>query len=530
MAVSFTTKTSGSQAAAGSHATASFTPTTGKLLIAVCYYSGYSGTPTLSCSGLSLTWNEITNIRSSVAGVGRIYAFAALVSGSPTGAVTFTLSSSTAGALWFVVEVDGFSSTSTILQSPTNFADSGATTGSVNMAAFASNQNMAAMFLAHSNQNAVTQESGWAIPIDFANGANNRRLTMINRATSDNDTTPSGTWTTSSGYVAIAIEINGNVAVEVSESMTIAESTTAAAVDVAGVSESLAIVETVAVVVDATAVPVESMTIVESLNASIPFVAALSESLTIAESVAASSGSSTAPDETMTIVEELLVEGGAEYHYPFDGQGAGGGSNAGYIAAATSSSYEGYAETRDPTLLDGLQDAWEDVPDPITEAWSENQQATGDAPPLEELEVEAPEALGGTPRKAVKFMQKKRGLAALGDLLPNPTSGALGSGASTVAGYAAAKAGKMLMEKIDPQTPGLKKHGKVAAAAVATGVALLTATKVTSLRDKRGEIALGGLLAVLELASEAYGQKEVEVPVEHQTGLALVSGPGEDEE
>ena len=166
----------------------------------------------------------------------------------------------------------------------------------------------------------------------------------------------------------------------------------------------------------------------------------------------------------------------------------------------------------DPTQ-DELDAVWQGV---------ETEDALGDDQPVQPRPA-------SNKARYVEKQKKKRGLAALGDLLPPPTSGASGSGGASVAGYATAKAGKMLMEKVEPTSDWGKKHGKVVAAAAATGAALLLSTKVGFLKKNRGEIALGGILAVLELASEAYGAKKTEEPdiPDNTTPLLLV---GDEEE
>lgn len=515
--------TSGGAASGTSANTASISPAGSSVVLVWIYSTGAGSPPTLGVTGTGLSFSSILSLGSNP----KIEAFYAVVPANFNGSVQLTLSSSVASVmLWEVVQVTSVTTSATPIVTSVRSSGTG-TTGSVTFpASYTRPLNSVLMAVGHANTNASTPEAGWNEIDDFT--SQSLRMSVISAPGSSSDLTPSTSWTGSVSWIALGVEILDGVLV--SESMTIAEGAAGEVVAAASPSESLTIAEVVAAVVAATTAPSESLTIAESVSVMVPYSASPSESLTIAEAVAASLGSASTVDETMTIVESVLVEGGWEVHYDFDAQNSpGGGSNAGYIASATSSSYESFAAKQDPTLLQGLEDAWQDVPDPMRDAW-EAPQSLGDAPPLEELEVEAPEPLAGAPRRAIKFAQKKRGLAALGDLLPNPASGALGSGASTVAGYAAAKAGKMIAEKIEPRSPTMKKHGKVIAGAVATGVALLTATKVKSLRDKRGEIALGGLLAVLELASEAYGQKdEVEIPNEHQNGIALV-GTGEEEE
>lgn len=502
--------------------TASVAPTGGSIIIFNIYNTTGGSTPTVTPTGLGLAWNLITSTATGGNKFSSYWAYAG--SSAPTPGVLNIATNITAISLWEIWQIEGADVSNPIRQSTVATASAGTSATAVAFGGAYLTDSIVMFTAGHQNANACTPEAGWTEVSDIT--SQTRRIACIAAPGSSADLTPSMSWTGSVNYSGVAIEIL-NGAVAVSESLTISEATSGIVVASAAISESLSITEAVADLAVALAPVNESLTITESLLAFQPFVEDVSESLTISEAAAAGVGSDATASESMSITEEILVEGGVEYFYPYDNQGAGGGSNAGYIASAASSSYDAFSAAQDPTPLQGIEDAWQDVPGLVEDAW-ERPESLGDAPPLEEI-AEAPVGLGDS-RKAIKFLKKKRGLAALGDLLPNPTSSAMGSGASTVAGYAAAKAGKLLVDKIDSDKPWMKKHGAVAAAAVATGAALLVSSKVNMLRDRRGEIALGGLLAVLELASQAYGAggpqpsgDAIEIQNEHQTGIALVT-------
>lgn len=122
-----TNKTSGgNSASAGSNTTASFTPTAGALILAVCAIARGSNVPTTialttSITGLVGSWTEVT-IRNT-GGSAKISLFYIMAGASPSsGTITFTYSGGTnpIRQAWIVDEVTGADPTTPISESNTN--------------------------------------------------------------------------------------------------------------------------------------------------------------------------------------------------------------------------------------------------------------------------------------------------------------------------------------------------------------------------------------------------------------------------
>lgn len=208
----FTTLTSGqSSTNATSYATASITPTAGRLLLAIIE-NGDDSAPSedpSSLSGNGLTWEFLDSV-SHGGGFNRFGVWFALTGAAPSaGAVTINFAATKANCVWQIIEVAGIDDVSPIIQSDSAVGTS--TTPSVTLGAFSHADNYTFFAVWKSGSGGGTDdiqvdsgyvkigeqplsESGWESEIGAVGRYNN-------------DTTVTCTLSGSVAWVAIAIEL-----------------------------------------------------------------------------------------------------------------------------------------------------------------------------------------------------------------------------------------------------------------------------------------------------------------------------------
>ena len=209
MAVSATNLvTSGNNADQNSYTTASITPPANQLILAWIENSDATGTgvDTVSLSGNGLTW---VNIGTVVRGIRRLTLFRAMGASPTAGAVTISAGADTNGCAWSIVAFDGVETSGTngsdaVVQALTNNGGA-ATSGSVTLAAFASVNNATAGGFIHVANEGSTPGTGFTEIGDTQLSTPVVGLATEYRA--DNDTSVDMSWTTSSAWAGIAVEI-----------------------------------------------------------------------------------------------------------------------------------------------------------------------------------------------------------------------------------------------------------------------------------------------------------------------------------
>lgn len=203
---------SGSTANATSYATASYTPTATKLILAHIVNSRSAGTvSTPTMTGNSLTWVQISTVTNSAA-TKRSTWFRAMAGSTSAGTDTIDFAGVTQNnCAWSIFELAGIDTTGTngsgaIVQSVTGTANAVATL-SITLAAFGSSGNGAVSGFVIDNNLAVTPDTGWTEihEAQVSDGADS--ITNETQWRADNDTTAAASWTGNQIVAGIAIEI-----------------------------------------------------------------------------------------------------------------------------------------------------------------------------------------------------------------------------------------------------------------------------------------------------------------------------------
>lgn len=196
--------TSGSTTDGVSYTTASITPPSDTLILAVVHSEISAGTPNIpTLAGNSLTWDQIGT---DVQGANRTTVFRARGTAT-TGTVVISYAGQTiSDCTWSIISVDGAAATGTngsgaIVQSITN-KNSGATSLTVTLGTFANAGN--ATFGGFGINNNVTMTAGSGFTLINQPGCCSSRAAFEWKST--NDTTVDMTWTTSTA-VGVAFEV-----------------------------------------------------------------------------------------------------------------------------------------------------------------------------------------------------------------------------------------------------------------------------------------------------------------------------------
>jgi len=207
----------GSAASQNSYTTASYTPTTDRIvLIAVSNPRGAGSPNTPTISGNSMTWTQIRTFLDASASLRRLTVFRGVATAPSTGTIVINFAGqSQDSCMWSITEYDGTDTTGTngsnaIVQSVTGEANGTSTGVTATLAAF-SNVNNATYGVVRHNSNglAITQGSGFT-EINEISITNNRSQTEFKDT---NDTTVDWSWSsTSLNATAIAIELKSLIA------------------------------------------------------------------------------------------------------------------------------------------------------------------------------------------------------------------------------------------------------------------------------------------------------------------------------
>ena len=208
-----------------SYSNSSWTPPTSGLIclfVATREASGANGPPTVT--GNSLTWTQIATVTFEV-GDWRITLFAADATGSSTGATTADYGSDTQlHCNMFFCQVTGVDLSSGVagafVQSQTA-EDSGtpATSGSVTLSSFASSDNRPLACFWHGATETITVEAGWT-QLDAFTGTGASRGGASMYRDDSSDLTPSASWSTSTDWGGIAVELKAEAAAAAGQFMT----------------------------------------------------------------------------------------------------------------------------------------------------------------------------------------------------------------------------------------------------------------------------------------------------------------------
>lgn len=154
--------TASSTSNAASYNTASITPTSGRVLVAVFTFTGIGSDVTGTISGLSATWNSIGRIWDSGAARELTAFYATNYTGS--GALTLGNSDSATTCVWSVYEIDGADTSSPIVASSFKTLVSTTTTTptiTLNAAAGSSNRPFSAFACANNTANQIAPRTNW---------------------------------------------------------------------------------------------------------------------------------------------------------------------------------------------------------------------------------------------------------------------------------------------------------------------------------------------------------------------------------
>jgi len=204
-----------SGADATSYATASWTPPTSGLILAFVHgaRAGTATPDTPTMSGNGVTWTQIGTTLSINGGVRGLSLFAANASGSSTGATTIDFGANTQlGCIVSFLHADGVDLASGVAAAIVqNVSNSGtATSGSVTLAAAAHADNRPVAGFYHNTNETKTPRTNWTEADDLTGAGHARALETQFRSDAF-ETTASATWTTSSAWGGIAVELKALV-------------------------------------------------------------------------------------------------------------------------------------------------------------------------------------------------------------------------------------------------------------------------------------------------------------------------------
>ncbi len=207
----------GLAASQNSYDTASYTPTTGRLvLVAVSNPRGAGSPNTPTISGNSMTWTSVRTLLDASASLRRITVFRGVATAPTTGAITIDFAGqSQDSCMWSITEYEntdtgGTNGSNAVVQSVTGEADGTSTGVTATLAAFSSVNNATYGVVRHnSNGLTIVEGSGFTELNEVA--ITNNRLQTEFKAT--NDTGVDWSWaSTSLNATAIAIELKEIVA------------------------------------------------------------------------------------------------------------------------------------------------------------------------------------------------------------------------------------------------------------------------------------------------------------------------------
>lgn len=203
--------TSGSSDAdASSYSTASISPGSDSFLLvfAVSTHATLDA-PAITVSGLTnTTWTEVTNVLFGAAGTplpGRLSCWQGVVAGAAGSGVLTIAATNSTSCKWTVQKIDGHDPSGTVVQSPTVSGAAG-TTGTVTLSAAGADRNRPISAFSHIANEATTPRTNWTEYGDVTTTAPVGALESQFRDAAF-ETTATATWTTSSRYGAIALEI-----------------------------------------------------------------------------------------------------------------------------------------------------------------------------------------------------------------------------------------------------------------------------------------------------------------------------------
>lgn len=222
MAISGSTLTSGTDnTTTNSYATASVSPTSGRMVYVGVYSFQTSGTEAnaaapSSLSGNGLTWTKVVENVDTTFGMA-ISIWRALASSPSAGAITMSHANDRAATAWSVIQVDGADTGGTngsnsVVQSASNKSNTGSATSlTVTLGAFGDAGNGAVSFHATlvvgATQATATAGSGWTELNESANSETPVSYSIESQWRADNDTTADVTWSIGGYSYSAALEI-----------------------------------------------------------------------------------------------------------------------------------------------------------------------------------------------------------------------------------------------------------------------------------------------------------------------------------
>jgi len=193
-------------AAASSYNTASVSIAAGSVVLVGVTSSIASGTaPTISVSGLTLTWAESAMTLYS-ATVRRIAVWEAFAASAQSGVITITHDVNSTGTSWSVEEVTGMDTTDPVLQPTTG--TTGTTSITITLAAAGDAANRPYLFNSHRANEVTAHDSagGWT-ELSDVNGTGPSMGAEAQYKSDAFDTTCFASWTTSSNTGGVCLEI-----------------------------------------------------------------------------------------------------------------------------------------------------------------------------------------------------------------------------------------------------------------------------------------------------------------------------------
>lgn len=199
--------------------TQTWTPGANSLVVAFVFVSATSPVAPPTVAGHGLTWSALTlgshGPITLSAGSGRLDAYVAKTPGATPTSGAFTVSgygASQTGAVIFVWEINSADLTGTalaaIVQSPTNSGT--ATSGSVTLSAAGNALNRPLSFFAHAANEATAPRANWtepSSPVGDGSYASPNVGADTQMRTDAFETTASASWTTSSAWIGVALEL-----------------------------------------------------------------------------------------------------------------------------------------------------------------------------------------------------------------------------------------------------------------------------------------------------------------------------------
>lgn len=203
---------------AGSYTTASITPGSSQLVVAVIVtQSDTNPAPSQTLSGNGLTWVEAATVEFPGNTRERVSMFRTMGASPSTGQVTVSATASK-GAFWSIYQFDGIDTGGTngsaaVVQ--VGSSQGSGTSLSVTLAAFGDANNGATSGWARDGDQALTPETGWTEIDDLGFATPGTRGETQWRT--GEDTSPSVSWATASsaGGIAIEIKVAAAAAVEI---------------------------------------------------------------------------------------------------------------------------------------------------------------------------------------------------------------------------------------------------------------------------------------------------------------------------